>query len=98
MCIDVKQFKKDVKTLLKANGNDCFVSFQGSIGGVRADANMPCIRVSWCERAVKFSDIVTYVVPYAEIVAYDIFDVVGGKQAMFIRLKGKQLFCIRERR
>jgi len=99
MCVDVKQFKKDVRIALKSNRNDCFVCFQGSIGGVQALANMPCIKVSWYEHAVKFRfGTITYFVPYAEIIKYDIFDIAGGKQAMFIRLKGKHLLCIRERR
>jgi len=86
MFINVKQFKKDMLTVLKANKYSCRVFFSVN-SGVNMVVDKATIKVMWCRHEfILHVGRARYVVPYKNITTYSLHDVGGDTKGIVISL------------
>jgi len=99
MTVNLKQFKKDVKAVLKANDYIVSINLHQVDNGTHAFVNNPHgVILSWCRGTMLLyaPKLFTYEIPYRSIEGYTLHET-PELRGMTITLAGRQLLSIRER-
>jgi len=98
MIINLKQFKKDVKSVMKANDYIVSVNLHQVDFGTHAFVNALAVQLSWGKEDMLIfaPKLFTYVIPYRSVEGYTLHET-PELRGITITLAGRQLLSIREK-